>query len=196
MSTNTIWGIEPTFIAVVGTLLGVSLGAFLNARAARRRQLFEAKRAAYTKAVASLNLARYYLRIDREYDERIAEVREHGEKSSNDVTAASDSTGHSDAIVERVGDLIADRVDEMKEHRDRILDHVFRPLLEIQSEVRIFGSIGIDKALRQVSVIIEEAVTADGTPLDDEKFDAALLNLRKQIHRELGIRRPAKAEPG
>jgi hypothetical protein len=190
VGANTVWGIHTVFIAMAGTIIGTFCGAALNAYFARRRQLSDATRSACTRAIAMLNLVRHYLGIDRAYDERIAEIREHLWASVDSVGGVPDMADAED----RVRAVAADRIEDMKERRDRILDHVFRPLLEVQAEFRVIGNAGLDEALRDVTDIIEESLRRDDTPLDDARFDAALFKLRTRIQKELGIRRRTRAE--
>ncbi|MGC5661718.1 hypothetical protein ACN261_15135 [Micromonospora sp. WMMD723] len=159
-------------IAPSATLLAAVLAGSVTIWNERRKRLLDARQAAYVKATSTLQLVRQHMLIESMFAAQTDALRErlHRGASGNESR-----------------DLIQHTLDAIECRRDRLLEHVLRPLLDAEAAVQIFGSAAVQQAMRAASGLVAQMLGPDSRSFDNERFDAAVRTLQETIRQELRI---------
>jgi hypothetical protein len=181
MTTTPVLGIHPVLVTAAVTLISVMVGAvsqfsFMRNLEARKR-VAQAKLDAYNKIIRTLELIRYYYRIDRLHDVSIRTIRQHHKSGSSTREESQNS----------LDQFVADQINDIKERRDRTFEHVFRPLLEVEAKVAILGSGTVNTKLAALAKMVRDSVLVEDYRFDDKAYNTALDELKNQIRSELKI---------
>ncbi|SCL31062.1 hypothetical protein [Micromonospora inyonensis] len=160
-------------ITASATLLAAVLAGSVTIWNERRKRLLDARQAAYVRATSTLQLVRRHMLIEDMFAAQTDALRERLHRGANGNESR---------------DLIQHTLETIERRRDRLLEHVLRPLLDAEAAVQVFGSAAVQQAMRDASGLVAKMLGPDPRRFDDERFEAAVRALREAIRRELRIR--------
>ncbi|MCL7456359.1 hypothetical protein ABT235_23025 [Micromonospora echinofusca] len=165
--------LQVPLVTATATLAAALLAASVTVWNERRKRLLEAKQAAYAKATSTLQLIRQHAVIDQlfadQVDALVGRLLQNGDPAE-------------------LRDVVRSTVESLERRRDRLLDHVLRPLLEAEAGVQVFGSARVIRAMEEASTLVADMLGPEPGAFDAVRFDAAVRVLREAVRKELRIR--------
>ncbi|RKN48203.1 hypothetical protein [Micromonospora endolithica] len=160
-------------VTATATLAAAVLAASVTLWNERRKRLLEARQTAYAKATSTLQLIRQHVVIDQMFAVQIDALRGRLRQTGDPA---------------ELRDVVRDTVESLERRRDRLLDHVLRPLLEAEAAVQVFGSARVNRAMEEASALVVDILGPEPGAFDAVRFDAAVRSLREAVRGELRIR--------